>query len=175
MVIYDFHTITCTYKSHTHTTLVRKVANDKAKEDCVIARGYQRKEFGRRKSWLRFVLKLQIGNLDIESSLEIQKLGENEGKREFLSLLQPQQLKFSPNSWISQVQVVQHILTFKKKNYNLQLHHILVPFSTLIVINIISRIVRSSNAPLYTQPTINRPTQQDLVVVKYDNGICKPN
>ena len=36
-------------------------------------------------------------------------------------------------------------------------------------------IVRSSNAPLYTQPTINRPTQQDLVVVKYDNGICKPN
>lgn len=48
-------------KLHTQTTLVRKIANDKEMEDCLIVREYQR-----RKSWFVSVLKLQIENLDIE-------------------------------------------------------------------------------------------------------------
>ena len=51
---------------HTQTTLVRKVVNDMALEDCVIAMEYQRKKVEKRKSLLRYVLQLQTENLDIE-------------------------------------------------------------------------------------------------------------
>lgn len=53
-------------KLHTQTILVRKIANDKEMEDCLIVREYQRKKVQRRKSWFVSVLKLQIENLDIE-------------------------------------------------------------------------------------------------------------
>ena len=32
-------------------------------------------------------------------------------------------------------------------------------------------VVQNSNAPLYTQPTVNKPTQQDYVLTKHDNAI----
>lgn len=51
---------------HTQTTLVRKVVNDMALEDRVIAMEYQRKKVEKRKSLLRYVLQLQTENLDIE-------------------------------------------------------------------------------------------------------------
>lgn len=53
-------------KSHTQTTSMRKIVNDKAREYCVNAREYQRKKVERIKSCLRRDLKLQTKNLDSE-------------------------------------------------------------------------------------------------------------
>lgn len=85
---------------------MRKATNDKAREDHVIDRKYKRKTVERRKSWLRFVLKIHTGNHNKESSLEIQILGENKSQRKNLSPLKPQRLNFGPTSGISRVQVV---------------------------------------------------------------------
>ena len=45
-------------RSHAQTTLVRKVANNKAREDCAVARDYQKNKAERRKNWLRYVIQL---------------------------------------------------------------------------------------------------------------------
>ena len=59
-------------KSHTQTTSVRKVANDKAREDRVVARDYQKKRAERKRSWLRSVIKLHKEQTDSEPNEEDQ-------------------------------------------------------------------------------------------------------
>ena len=76
-------------RSHAQTTLVKKGANDKAREDCATANYYQRKKAERKTSWLRFVLKLQNENLDIELGVESQipiEIKEHEGGLSSLKL-----------------------------------------------------------------------------------------
>ena len=91
--------------------MVRKAANDKATEDCAIARDYQRKKAERRKSWLRSVIKLQKKNPKIKPSIESPKFAKNKGKEEKLSPLKPQQLYFGSTSRISQVEAIQNLST----------------------------------------------------------------
>ena len=94
-------------KSHAQTTSVRKATNDKAREDCALARDYQKRKAERRKSWLKSVIKLHSENPINKTTEENQLLVESSQEGN-LSPLNPQQLHFGFTSGNFQLQANQN-------------------------------------------------------------------
>ena len=85
-------------KSYAQTTSVRKITNDKAREDRAIAREYKKQTTKRRKSWLRSIVKLHKEQAKVESNKEDHIGVDNILSTGTLSPLKPQRLNFGSTS-----------------------------------------------------------------------------